>query len=302
MQHGGDEPPLTHHCKLTSHIEAFVDFLAYSRCRMHVAAIAAACALASCGGGGGSAAPSSPASAASRPVDQSDLQIAQGIYSGGARTPTDFYSDPAPSGHTYVSTAHLKNADVDAGATSAQPLYELCTNDWNQALAWSETSAQSAAQYANLVETNDDARYFEFGRIRAGTPDFYVRSRVFKCTYVDRSAANLRISAGPAGQLNQRPLTATDLRMLSEYLWHFTPYNNFGHVVLKSIGASTSSGLAHTLYIGNLTRNGLSSTCDRIDVITWRHTVDSNGQLHLDLQTLWSFGARESAGAAQICS
>lgn len=282
-----------------------MDFHSYSRCRMHAAALAAACALASCGGGGGggSSPSSSPAGTSPpRPVDQSDLQIAQSIYGGGARTPAGFYSDPAPSGHTYVSTAHLKNADVDAGATTAQPLYELCTNDWNQALAWSETSAQAAPQYANLVETNDDARYFEFGRIRTGTPDFYVRSRVFKCAYLDRSAANLRVSAGPAGQLNQRPLTATDLRDLTEYLWQFTTYNNFGHVVLKSSGATNGSGLAHTLYIGSLTRNGLSASCDRVDVITWRHSVDGNGQLQLDLQTLWSFGARESSGVVQLCS
>jgi hypothetical protein len=37
------------------------------------------------------------------------------------------------------------------------------------------------------VATNDDTRYFEFGRSRRGDPDFYLRERVFKCTYVDRA-------------------------------------------------------------------------------------------------------------------
>jgi len=138
--------------------------------------------------------------------------------------------------------------------------------------------------------------------VRPGEPQFYVRSRVFKCAYLDRSDANLRIGHGPAGQLNQRPISAPELRNLSEYLWQFTTYNNYGSAVLKSSGATTSGGLSHTLIIGTLVRSGLSESCDRIDVIGWRHTIDDDGRLELDVQTLWSFGARESAGVASLCS
>lgn len=258
--------------------------------------------LASCGGGGDSGQTAAPVAVAPpRPVTQSDLQIAQSIYGGGSRTPNGFYSESAPSGHDYVSTVHLKNSDL--GANASQPLYELCTNDWNQALAWSESSAQAAAPYADLVDTNDEPRFFEFGRARRGAPEFYVRARVFKCAYLDRASANLRVTAGAAGQLNQRPLTANDLRTLSEYLWQFTSYNNFGHVVLKSSGDTTVSGLAHTLHLASLERGGFSASCDRIDVVAWRHDVDaSSGALELRADTLWSFGARESAGVAELCS
>ena len=152
------------------------------------------------------------------------------------------------------------------------------------------------------METNDDARYFEFGRMRQGDPDFYLRARVFKCAYLDRSSADLRSTAGPAGRLNQRPLTATDLRTLSEYLWQFTTYNNFGHAVIKSAGATTATGLSHTLHIANLVRGGVSASCDRIDIVSWMHALDAtSGDLQLDMQTLWSFGARESSGVAQLC-
>lgn len=259
--------------------------------------------LASCGGGGGdSGQPAAPAAAAPiRPITQSDLQIAQAVFGGGARTPSGFYSESAPASHSYVSTMHLKNSDL--GANASQPLYELCTNDWNEALAWSESSAQAAAQYADLVETNDEPRFFEFGRTRRGEPEFYQRARIFKCAYLDRASADLRASAGAAGQLNQRPLTASDLQTLSEYLWQFTRFNNFGHVVLKSSGETTASGLAHTLHIGSLTRGGMSASCDRIDVIAWRHDVNaSSGALELRADTLWSFGARDSAGVAELCS
>ena len=140
--------------------------------RAHVGVLAAAIALASCGGGGsdGAAQSSAPAATAARPVSQSDLQIAQGVYGGSPRTPDGFYSESAPSGHDHVATSHLKNTDLNA-STPSTPSYELCTNDWNEALAWSESSAQQTAQYADLVATNDDPRYFEFGRVRSGTRD-----------------------------------------------------------------------------------------------------------------------------------
>jgi len=280
-----------------------VDAHSRLRGRWRLAALAAV-VLSACGGGGGdSSAPTPSASAPPRPVIQSDLQIAQSVYGLGPRTPVGFYSDPAPSGHDYVSTMHLKNADVDAAAVTPQPLYELCTDDWNQALAWSELGAQNAPQYSDLVETNDDPRYFEFGRVRQGDPTFYVRARVFKCTYLDRAAANLRALAGPAGTLNRRPLTAAELRDLSEYLWQFTTYNNVGYAVLGSGGSATATALSHTLHLGVLARSGISSSCDRVDVVAWRHTMDTTtGTLQLAATTLWSFGARESAGVVSLCS
>jgi hypothetical protein len=268
-------------------------------------AVLAAVVLSACGGGGGgdSSSPAPAASAPPRPVTQSDLQIAQGVYGTGPRTPAGFYSDPPPSGHDYVSTTHLKNADVDAAVVAPQPLHELCTDDWSQALEWSELGAQSSPQYSDLVETNDDPRYFEFGRVRQGDPTFYVRARVFKCAYLDRASVNLRAAAGAAGTLNRRPPTAADLHEMSEYLWQFTQYNNVGHAVLQSSGSSTTGTLTHTLHMGVLVRGALSSSCDRVDVIAWRHTLDTmTGSLQVESTTLWSFGARESAGAVSLCA
>jgi hypothetical protein len=235
-------------------------------------------------------------------VDQSDLEIAQYIYSGTPRTPDGFYSDPAQTGADFVSTEHLKNDDVDTTVSEAGPLFELCTDDWDEALTWSELNAQSAPAYADLVETNEASRYFEFGRTRIGEPQFYVRERVFKCAYVDRSTADLRKNEGAAGLLNKRPLTAEDLKAFSEYVWSFTTYNNVGHAVLKSSGTANSAALAHTLHIAALDRNAISSTCDRIAVLAWRHIADaSTGELTLDVRTEFSFGARGSGGIVELC-
>jgi hypothetical protein len=262
----------------------------------------------SCGGGGGGSSsaganappPSTAPIVVTRAVAQSDFEIAQAIYTGTPRTPEGFYEDFEPSGTEYVATAHLKNGDIVA--TASDPLHELCTDDWNQALEWSETHAQSSPDYADLVATNDDPRYFEFGRVRAGEPELYVRDRVFKCAYVDRAATNLRVAEGAAGQLNMRPLTAAELRTFSEYLWQFTSYNNFGYAVLKSSGESSTATLTHTLHMASLVRNGISATCDRIDVLAWRHTLDAaTGELTLDVEAEFSFGARENGGVVELC-
>jgi len=270
------------------------------------AVIASAFLLNACGGGGGSDSSSTPApqkpAVSSRPIAQTDLEIATAIYNGTARVPAGFYSEAAPVGHGTVATKHVKNTDVDTALAPSASEFELCTDDWNQALAWSETFALNSPQYSNLVATNDDGRYFEFARVQSGSPDLYVQSRIYKCAYLNRSAANLRAATGAAGQLNARPLTSDELRRLSEYFWQFTSYNNFGHMVLKSAG-STSPMLEHTLHMASLVRGGLSASCDRIDVIAWTHRVDTaTGALTLDVQTLFSFGAKETAGVAQLCA
>lgn len=272
------------------------------RCGMPVWVLLSAIALVGCGGGAASPPAPTAQPASVRPVEQSDLQIAQLLFAGSPRTPDGFALDAAMATPNIVATSHLKNTDIDTSVSSSQPQYELCTDDWNAALGWSETSAQNASLYADLVETNDAAHYFEFGRVRSGDPQISIRQRVFKCAYLDRSTADLHAATGTAGKLNQLPLTATTLRELSEYLWQFTLYNNVGHAVLKSSGAATAAGLEHTLTIADLVHNGISATCDRINVIAWRHSADAiTGELQLSVQTLFSFGARDAVSVIELC-
>jgi hypothetical protein len=254
-------------------------------------------ALAGCGGGGSD--PVAPAVVTARPVAQTDLEIAQMLYMDSSRTPQGFYQEAAPTFQGYVATSHLKSTDI-SGVAATQ--YELCTDDWNTALAWSDQVA-SGTQASNLVETNTTARYYEFGRVRASTPQGYIRARVYRCSYLDRSDVDLRSATTAAGQLNQRPLTADELQQLSEYLWQFTDYNNYGNSVLKSSGSSTSASLQHTLIIATLVPAATSGGCDRINVVGWLHTADAqSGALSLDVQPLWDFGARRNAGVVEVCN
>ena len=156
---------------------------------------------------------------------------------------------------------------------------------------------------STLVETNSNARYNEFSRVRAGTPSGYLRIRIFRCSYLDRSAVDLRATAGTAGQFNQRPLTALELQQLAEYLWQFTGYNNYGNTVLKSSGTLLGSNLQHTLVIASLASSLAINGCDRVNVFGWTYSLNGQtGALVLSTQPLWEFGARRAAGSVELCN
>lgn len=277
----------------------------YLRC---LPVLGLAATLAACGGGGGSgpAVPSAappavpPAEATSRPVTQTDLEIARLVYSDSQRTPAGFYSEPDPGWNAQVATFHIKNSDLAALAPDA-PRHEVCASDWNEALAWSEQVAQSAPAYSDLVETGGNDHWHEFTRLVRGPDPRYLRMRVYDCGYVDRNGVDIGADDGIAGVLNQRPVTAEALASLSEYLWQFTLFNNFGHAVLASRGQAAAGAIEHALMIASLERGG-AGACDLITINAWTHRADpSSGALALATTPLWSFAARENAGFTELC-
>jgi len=152
-----------------------------------------------------------------------DREIAAALYAGTPRTPPGLAADPAPASFAQVTTSHIKTSQLAAPAARQ---HEVCTDDWNVALAWAEEVAVQSAPYLDLVATEATARYFEFGRVPRGDASRYVRLRVLKCAALDRTGVELTLGGGFAGMLNQRPLDAAALRGVSEYLWLFTRYNN----------------------------------------------------------------------------
>lgn len=254
--------------------------------------------LCACGGGGDELSTGgAPNTLAAGGVTYTHSEIAALIYSDSQRTPDGFYIESAPVFSGYVATSHLKTTDVNG---SAVLVHELCSDDFNQALQWSETANTLSGDNASLTGNDATERYFEFDRLRTSTPPGYLRQRVYKCAYLDRGTVDLQATSGAAGTFNARPLDAAALKQLSEYLWQFTGYNNFGNVVLRSIGTSGSNSLAHSLIIATLLSS--SDGCDTIDVAEWQHTVDSgNGELTLSLTPLFSFQAQESNGSVSLC-
>ncbi len=282
--------------------------------RALLAALSASAALGACGGGGGGA--SGPVAPAAAPASQSaassgsglsarEQQISEQIYAGSPRTPIGFRLDADPVGVSGpVQTQHLKNADV-ASVPSTSPRFELCTDDVAQATAWSEARAAATTPYADLVESNSDARMFELVRVPRNDATARVRHRVFRCAHLDRAGTDLAADTGTAGLLRARSAGGDALQALGEYLWQFTLFNNADHVVLSSAIAAGPGGASwvHGLDLARLTRAGSTGGCDRIDLLRWTHTLDNaSGALTRRLETLQSFGARRSGGAVLACS
>lgn len=260
-----------------------------------LAAAAAVAALCSCGGDE-AAAPAAPAAAAA--LTAADREIAAALYAGTPRTPTGFAADPAPASFEQVTTYHLKTSQLAAPAATQ---HEVCTDDWSVALAWSEEVAAQASPYLDLVATQSTGRYFELGRVPRGDPTRYVRMRVLRCAYLDRTGVELTTTDGYAGTLNERPLDAAALKSLSEYLWLFTTYNNAGHVVVAS--EARAGGLAHAISIATLERHGNGgAACDRVLLRDWTHAAtEATGVLTLAVTPQREFGVRQEAGQLVGC-
>ncbi len=282
--------------------------------RALLAALGASAALGACGGGGGGS--SSTVAPAAAPIAQSaaasggglsasDQQVSEQLYAGSPRTPIGFRLDAAPVGASGpVLTLHLKNADV-AGVPPTSPRFELCTDDVAQATAWSEAKAAATAPYADLVESNSDARLFELVRVPRNDATARVRHRVFRCAYLDRAGTDIAADTGTAGVLRVRPAGGDALQALGEYLWQFTLFNNADHIVLGSAATSGPGGTSwvHSLDLARLTRAASNGGCDRIDLLRWTHTLDNaSGALTRRLEILQSFGARRSGGAVLACA
>jgi hypothetical protein len=270
--------------------------------------------LGACGGGGSSSESASSSGAASTPLTsstqgdaparaytQSDQEIAELVYAGTPRTPADFYSEEMPAGASYVSTVHLKNTDV-APASADATVYEACTDDWNAALDWSEAAAQRMPSYGDLAQTNTDDRFFEFVRVPRSAPTALMRQRVFRCSYVDRSGTDAQALNGAGGRLNQRPLTAVEVKRFAEYLWQFSTFNNFGSAVLASTTQQGTTFIEHDLTIATLERAASAAECDRIRIVRWSHAVDtSTGDITRTLTNVAVLQARESNGSVTLC-
>jgi hypothetical protein len=274
--------------------------------------------LAACGGGGGAAsAPSSgsvsqPASVPSpapvvnnppAPINNPDLTFAARLYKGDARTPTGFNLETRPTNVLgTLSTRHLKNTDLATGNQAISRTYEMCTNDMAQAVDWSERQATWQGQYSDLVEVNGDDHMFEVVRVPRADVTAMIRHRVFRCDYLDRSDSDLRLDVGAAGSMNQRPLTADELKKLAEYLWQFTLFNNSDYAVESSTSSASGNTITQTIRLGQIER-GSAGGCDTVQVSDWVHTMDaSDGTLTRTLAPVRSFKVKSTSSGAETCA
>jgi hypothetical protein len=285
----------------------------------NLAVVLLSATFAACGGGGGgdsSGAPSSGSApqsvqspASNAPVNApastatADKALADRLYKGTQRTPDGFAVEARPASVTgTLSTRHLKNTDLMSGQQAISNTFEVCTNDMAEAIAWSESQATWSGKYSDMTDVHGDSRLWEIVRVPRADVTAMIRHRVFRCDYLDRSSTDLHADAGAAGSMNQRPLDASELASLAEYLWQFTMFNNSDYAVESSAGTASGNLLMHTIRMGQLV-HGATGACDTVQLVDWTHTMDSStGALTRSLTNVRTFKAQNKDGAAQVCA
>ena len=230
--------------------------------------------------------------------------ILQAIYRD-IRTPEGFYQEPTRDPATFYTIHHVTNTGIMAPSlvTDATPVYELCSDDFSEAYNWSEIASSSSGRSLDLADTTDTEMYFEFSRFNPEELNRIDLSRVFKCTYLDRSGVNLNDLSVFKGVLAKRPFDAYDLKLVVEYLWLFSYSNNFGHVVLSSDSTETADEYVHTLTEATLqVSHDPFGECDLIEVFVSTHVANkATGEIHTEIQPMTAFKSKLVEGVPQLC-
>lgn len=222
------------------------------------------------------------------------------VYDTGYSVPDGFFVDErADTPHTYT-VYHVKDHSVS---------YELCSDDYAEALAWEAADNASRAVNGHFVDAYENADYFEFireltypsdvGNVQAETSVGF--ARVFKCSSVNRDGVDRNLRDGFGGVLTRRPLTAQSVRQLTEYLWQFEYFGAATRKVLDSYTTEDDQSIEHTLELAFLVKQGYDR-CDRIEVFDWVFTAGkTEGRISRAFRFRYGIEARLEQGKAVPC-
>jgi hypothetical protein len=209
--------------------------------------------------------------------DESLLQLAYSSY----KLPDGFYQEDL---HNVIFQ--------NAGVMRIHPLggrasvFERCTNDRSEALAWSESPDYYGADDRQLVSERETERFFEFTWEVHRLTSRVLLSRVDKCSYVDRSMYDRRAHGTMLGIFNQRPVTADNVGSLVEYLWYSENFTSVSAKVISSSGADLGSEIRHTLVEVRIAW-GDWGMCDEISLVQSDYLVSkSSGEIRLTTTTV----------------
>ena len=234
--------------------------------------------LVACGGGSGS---DSAVSEENKDAVQDatvtepnlDSQALDSIYYN-RRTPTGFYQEPEPDPTLFQTITHIKNTDLLAPGSfdDTTPRFEVCTNDFSEALAWSEING---SQLGVLVDNSASTIYFQFTRSPANAPQISNIQRVYKCDIIDRSTVDTRYQNEHLGSYTELPQNASNIKQLIEYLWLYGPSNQYGNAVLNTTINEDQNTFTYHMDMATLapTANN-NGQCDRIDLLSIDYNVD----------------------------
>ena len=230
-----------------------------------------------------------------------DEDIAALIYDTSYSVPDGFYVDERSATDRSYTIHHV----LDESSS-----FELCTDDYGEAMAWEAADNASRAVQGYYVESFDNERYFEFvrelsyqddiGNINDITsPGF---ARIFKCSNTDRNGVDRSLLSGYAGTLNAQPLAQGSVRVFAEYLWQFTFFPSSRKKVIDSYASSTADTLQQTLVLAFASSQGFDR-CDRVEVARWTFSADRvTGEIEKRFVTSHFFEASNDSGTVSICN
>ena len=227
-------------------------------------------------------------------------EIAALVYDSTYNVPDGFFVDERSDTDRSYTIHHV----LDESSS-----FELCTDDYAEAMAWEEADNASRSVQGYYVESFDNERYFEFVRELSyqddvgniddiTSPGF---ARIFKCSNTNRNGVDRALLTGYAGALNALPLQQDSIRVFAEYLWQFTFFPTSRKKVIESYASSTPAVLEQTLVLAFATSQGLGN-CDRIEVAHWTFSADrASGEVQKTFETSHFFEARNDSGSISIC-
>lgn len=233
-----------------------------------------------------------------KPLPQ-DSEILTKIYDIHYQVPESFYTDARTSTPGSYTVYHVK--DISAS-------YELCTNSYDEALAWEANDNDNRAVYGDLVGAYENEKYFEFirelsypddiGNISlSNSPGF---ARIFKCDYVNLTGTDSNLYDGYAGILRTWPTSSDAIRIFSEYMWQFTFWPN-RKAVIETISVTRSDAHQHTLVLAFAINQG-TDKCELIEVVEWVFTLNrEDGEMTKEFNLLRRFESQLVNGIPELC-
>lgn len=256
--------------------------------------------LTACGeSGSGSAQPENEVTAPVLTLEQQ--YTAERIYRN-KRFPVDFTFPESWDTDTSSITKHAMTTDVSLFAKLLEiPVFELSTDNWQEAIAWSEEAAQKLPVYYGLVDLRENDMYFDLIRMNPDLPEVAYHSLIFKNSFIDRSGVDLDNPGAHRGYISINFVSEAVIDSVVEHLYLSSTHNQYGYAVIEEGTEELAEEYRHTMIEAELVSG--SGSCDTIRVFEVTHRISKiTGEMTVETRDLYDFKAVVDAdGKIKAC-
>ncbi len=283
---------------------------AIPRIVLAVSCFALALSLTSCGGAaGGTSAINSASKSVVTVASVADMALLHAVYFN-QRTPAGFYKILVPAAAQSSGSyrlSHLKDTDILPPADRINKLvYALSTNDFVQAMNWSETAVKYQKTYRQFVNITATDLYFQITRVDMNNPGMLYYDRIFKSSAFDRSGVNLSAAKNTQstvymGTIPPATLSLARVKQIIEYLWSFSTSNNFGYAIISTSIVGKANAIVYRMEEARLALS-YSASCDVVSLYAMDYSVDRlTGKINRTTTLVRQLSARRHAAQISLC-